>query len=142
MIHASKRAIATAVFLIAIILASIAIYDINAQSVHQEVIVRKVDGHLYSNGAPVALGFSYPSASNGLIFFKDGGSFYVFLYLSGDGVIQNVSVTTPGFDGTIIAPLLPLSIDNYTEPAVIILQVFATSCCFNGTVDFNVNATT
>ncbi len=97
-------------------------------------------GHLESNGS-VALGFSYPAATNGLIFFKQGESFYVFLYLSGLGTIQSVSVTTQGFNGSVVAPYLPLSIDNYTDPTVVILQVTAEHCCFNGTVNFTVNAT-
>ena len=137
----SKRALATAVFLLLVILASIAIYDLNSDAVHQEVVVRSVLGHLDTNGAKVALGFSYPAASNGLIFFKQGESFYVFLYLSGEGTIESVNVTTQGFAGSVVAPYLPLYINNYTEPSVVILQVSAEHCCFNGTVNFTVNAT-
>jgi hypothetical protein len=121
--------------------ASIAVYYINSEAVHQEVVVRSVLGNLDTNGSPIALGFSYPAASNGLIFFKQGESFYIFLFLSGNGTIQNVNVTTNGFSGNIVAPPLPLDIDNYTEPSVIILQVTAEHCCFNGTVNFTVNAT-
>ena len=120
--------------------ASIAVYYYNSEAVNQEVVVRSVLGHLESNGS-VALGFSYPAATNGLIFFKQGESFYVFLYLSGLGTIQSVSVTTQGFNGSVVAPYLPLSIDNYTDPTVVILQVTAEHCCFNGTVNFTVNAT-
>lgn len=137
----SKRAAATAVFLLLVMVASTAIYYINSESVNQEVVVRSVLGHLDANGAPVALGFSYPAASNGLIFFRQSESFYVFLYLSGEGTIQNINVMTPGFNGSIVAPYLPLSINNYTEPYVVILQITALRCCFSGTVDFTVNAT-
>lgn len=140
MFHPGARSLATAIFLILVIVASIAVYNLNTESVHQEVIVRNVDGNLVSNGASVALGFSYPSATDGLIFFKQGESFYVFLYLSGNATIQSVEVTTPGFNGTIVAPPLPMPVNSYTEPIVAILQVFVTHCCFNGTVDFNVVA--
>ena len=137
----TMRAVATLVLLLLIMLGSIAIYFYTAETAQQEVVVRGVLGHLDANGAPIALGFAYPAASNGLIFFKHGESFYVFLYLSGNGTIQSVSVTTPGFNGTVVAPPFPLAVDNYTEPSVVIFQVFATGCCFNGTVDFNVTAT-
>ena len=121
--------------------ASVAVYYINSEAVHQEVVVRSVLGHLDTNGAPIALGFSYPASSNGLIFFKQGESFYVFLYLSGEGTIQSINIVTQGFTGSVVAPYLPLDINNYTEPSVIILQVTAEHCCFNGTVNFTVNAT-
>ncbi len=137
----NKRAVSTALFLLLVIIGSIAVYDLNLNAVHQEVVVRSVLGRLDANGASLSLGFSYPAASNGLIFFRQGESFYVFLYLSGEGTIQSISVITPGFDGIVVAPLLPLSINNYTEPSVIILQVTAAHCCFNGTVNFTVNAT-
>ena len=141
MLGLSKRALATAVFLLFIMAGSIGIYYVNSASVHQEVVVRTVYGHLDSNGAPLALGFSYPAASSGLIFFKRGESFYVFLFLSGNGTIESVNVTTQGFNGSVVAPPLPLLIDNYTEPSILILQIFVADCCFNGTVNFVVKAT-
>ena len=137
----SKRALSTAIFLLLIMLASTAIYYINSETVGKEVVIRNVFGNLNSNGAKIALGFSYPAASNGLIFFRQGETFYVFLYLSGNGTIQSVTVTTQGFNESMLAPPLPLTIDNYTEPSVIILGITAMRCCFNGTVDFTVNAT-
>jgi len=137
----SKRALSTAIFLLLIMLASTAIYYINSGTVGKEIVVPNVLGHLNANGALISLGFSYPAASNGLIFFRQGETFYVFLYLSGNGTIQSVTVATQGFSESMLAPLLPLTIDNYTEPSVIILGITAMRCCFNGTVDFTVNAT-
>ena len=137
----SKRALATAAFFLLIIGASIAIYYFDSDWKDQQVVVRSIRGHLDAGGAPVALGFSYPAAPNGLILFRQGESFYVFLDLSGNGTIQSVNVATQGFDGSVVAPLLPLSINNYTEPSVVVFEITAMRCCFNGTIDFTVNAT-
>ncbi|MDG6907828.1 MAG: hypothetical protein JRN20_18815 [Nitrososphaerota archaeon] len=110
-------------------------------SVQREVIVNSVEGELNSGDTSLNLSYFYPRGANGQIFFKQGESFYIYLYFEGNGNVQDVSVTTPGFVGQVLAPPLPLSVDNSTEPSVVILQIFATSCCFNGTVNFNVNAT-
>jgi hypothetical protein len=134
----SRQAIATALFLAIVMAASVAVYSLDSESVQREIIVSGVNGQIAGNTG-VSLGFYYPQETSGLIFFKQSESFYVFLYLTGQGTVQGVQVTTPGFGGTIIAPNLPLSIDNSTEPSVMILQITVLKCCFNGTVDFAVN---
>ena len=82
----SRRAAATALFLVAVMSASIAVYLINSEVVHERVIVRGVSGTLEgkSNGT-LSLALSYPYTMDGLVFVKQGQSFNVDIVFRGNG---------------------------------------------------------
>ncbi|MGI0091226.1 MAG: hypothetical protein ACREBS_05915 [Nitrososphaerales archaeon] len=132
---------ATAVFLISVILASVIIFYIHSEVVSEQVVVNGVSGQIYdlTGGSKLSMWFSYPAPPSGPSIYTVGNTFTVTIYLTGSGTIDSVDVKTPGFAASSIEPTLPLRVNNSTESSMIILGIRIDGCCFNGTVRFAVN---
>ena len=129
----------TLILLIFFILASIGVYLLHEHVIQQEITVTSVFGRVEPPSANLAVGVSYLLSSKAPLVYKQGDTFYALLYLRGNSTVSGISVNTQGFSATSITPDLPLKVDNFSVPQIMVVGITILKCCYQGNVSITLN---
>src|SRR5207253_7465495 len=106
---------------------------LHEQAVQQEIVVTSIFGKFDPPGSNLALGISYLLTSKTLV-HKQGDTLYAILYLRGNGTVNDLRLSTQGFAVTFITPDLPLKVNSFTDPQIMVMGIKVLQCCYQGNI--------
>lgn len=120
-------------------LASIGVYLLREQVLTQEVTVTSVVGKIHPPNPNLALEISYLVSPKSSSVYSQGDTIYAILYLLGNGTVNSIALDTKGFTASFVAPELPVHVDNFSNPQIIVLGITVLECCYHGNVSVSLS---
>lgn len=112
---------------------------IHEQEVSKEITVTSIFGNINPPTSNLDLEVSYLVSSNTPLVYMQGDMIYAILYLQGNGTVNGLRVNTQGFSATFLTPELPLRVDNYSAPQIMVVGITIQQCCYQGNISITLN---